>query len=271
MADKEISKLFTTSEDLSKKNSWNCIRYYHPSFKMANRKGAKSPLDGWNYLKTNKAAFKKFYENRLRCSDWFKEKKWHNLKYLVQGYVPEFIYGIGLSTSRLYPEVSYFKPGLAKYIIQKYLSDYDEVFDPFAGYSARMLGALACGKKYIGQDMNSLCVDESNALYKHLVDKGIVKDGQSTVTCTDSIKTIGNHQCLFTCSPYSDIEQWPSGDATPEYHSCDEWIDICLSNYKCYKYVFVVDDTINKYKDKIVETLTNTSHFGKNNEYVCII
>ena len=36
---------------------------------------------------------------------------------------------------------------------------------------------------------------------------------------------------------------------------------------KCKTYLFVVDNT-NRYKDYIVDIITNKSHFGKNNEYV---
>lgn len=51
----------------------------------------------------------------------------------------------------------------------------------------------------------------------------------------------------------------------------DEWIDLCSQKHKgCKGYLFVVDET-EKYKDKIVETLTNKSHFGTNFEYVVFI
>ena len=36
---------------------------------------------------------------------------------------------------------------------------------------------------------------------------------------------------------------------------------------KCKTYLFVVDNT-NRYKDYIVDIITNKSHFGKNNEYI---
>ena len=52
--------------------------------------------------------------------------------------------------------------------------------------------------------------------------------------------------------------------------SCDDWIDICLSHFKCNKYIFVVDETI-KYKDKIVEEIENKSHFNTNKEYIIVL
>ena len=76
-----------------------------------------------------------------------------------------------------------------------------------------------------------------------------------------------NKYALFTCSPYNDKESWNENDKNL---TCDEWIDICMEKYKLHKYLFVVDNT-EKYKDYIVETLENKSHFGKNNEYVVLI
>ena len=55
-----------------------------------------------------------------------------------------------------------------------------------------------------------------------------------------------------------------------ENKSCDDWIDLCLNNFNCKKYLFVVDDTI-KYKNNIVYYINNKNHFYKNNEYVILI
>ena len=281
--DRELMKL-ASDDDMSKKTSWNTIRYFHKSLPAANREGCLSPVEGWESLKRDKAKFRVFYHNRLRCSDWYKEKKWQNLKYLVMGYVPDFIYGIGLSTSRKYPEVSYFKPGLAKELIKRHLSEFDYVFDPFSGYSGRLLGALAAGKGYTGQDMCESTIEESKTLGSHyfnllasagkLSDKkreenGLLHGQHWSLRVADSENDHGEYQCLFTCSPYKNIENWPG--VPSRGHSCDEWIDICLRNFKCKKYVFVVDDSIEKWKDHVVETIENSSHFGKNYEYVVVI
>lgn len=267
---KEMNTLF--KKDMVKKGVSVIVKKFHPSLDRANRKSCKSPYDGWNQIKSDYNKFLAFYENRLRCSDWFKEKD--NVKYLIQGRVPDFIYGIGLSTSRKYPQVSYFKPHLAKYIVEKYLADYDTVFDPFAGYCGRMLGVLASGKNYYGQDLCDSTVEENVNVYQDLYipfcTENKIEINNVCFDLTDSTEQTSEHfDCLFTCPPYSDIEQWPGVD--PVKRSCDEWIDMCLKNYKCARYVFVVDDTIEKYKDNIVETLENTSHFGRNNEYLVVI
>ena len=73
----------------------------------------------------------------------------------------------------------------------------------------------------------------------------------------------------LTCSPYGNIENWPGVESVNR--DCDGWIDICLKNYDCEKYLFVTDDLITKYVPYIKETLTNRSHFGSNKEFVIII
>lgn len=55
-----------------------------------------------------------------------------------------------------------------------------------------------------------------------------------------------------------------------DLRTCDDWIDICLKNYNCKRYVFVVDKT-EKYKDSIVYELRNRSHVTDNIEYVICI
>ena len=50
----------------------------------------------------------------------------------------------------------------------------------------------------------------------------------------------------------------------------DEWIETCLKNYKCKAYLFVVGNT-ERYKDSIVETLSNKSHFSNKKEFVIFI
>ena len=52
--------------------------------------------------------------------------------------------------------------------------------------------------------------------------------------------------------------------------SCDDWIDLCIKNFKCKKYLFIVDYT-EKYKGNIIETIENKSHFGINTEKIILI
>lgn len=205
-----------------------------------------------------------FYSNRLRHSDFLKE----NIDYFLEGNLPVWCYGLGLSTSRYFPHVSYFKPKLAKYIVETFLNEYDTIFDPFSGYSRRMLGTLACEKKYIGQDLCKYEIDETSKIYNFLK-QNFDDIPEVKLSIADTEKSTGKYDCLFTCSPYNNKENWP--DVESVNYNCDKWIDICIKNFDCNRYVFVTDETISKYKPFVKATITNKSHFGKNEEYIVVI
>ena len=88
-----------------------------------------------------------------------------------------------------------------------------------------------------------------------------------SVKVSDSTTTKGTYDCLLTCPPYRLKETWGQEIMNK---SCDEWIDVCLNNFDCNRYVFVVDNT-DKYKDYVMEKLTYRSHLRKSSEYVVVI
>ena len=75
----ELHNIIT--KDRSIKTPSFIIKRFHYSIIYASRDTSLSPYEGWQFLKKNKEAFRKFYANRLRCSDWFKEKE--NWKYML--------------------------------------------------------------------------------------------------------------------------------------------------------------------------------------------
>ena len=165
----------------------------------------------------------------------------------------------GFYVSKIIPRVSIFSPSLAKYILEKYCTQ-DIIFDPFSGFSGRMLGACSLNKKYLGQDINKEHVEESNNIINYL---GL----NAEVTQKDIFESSGDYPCLFTCSPYRLKERWNDTDIDK---TCDEWIDECLKRFKCKEYIFVVDET-EKYKDYIVEEIVNKSPLSKSKEYIVVI
>lgn len=194
---------------------------------------------------------------------------WQNKELLMQAIKNRVIYSSTLSSQaiaagfnicKIAPKVSVFNPMLAKHIVKTYLTDYETIFDPFSGFSGRMLGTCACGKKYIGQDINEIHVKESNEIIDKLKLNAVILQ-------KDIFDSTGVYECLFTCSPYCLKEIWNENETNL---SCDEWIDECLTRFKCKRYVFVVDKT-EKYKDKIVEEISNKSHFSNSKEYVIVI
>lgn len=168
----------------------------------------------------------------------------------------------GFNISKICPCVSIFNPVLTKYLIQRYLAEYNTVFDPFSGFSGRMLGTITSDKYYIGQDLNSKVIAESRDMLNYL---GIT-DGVS-LEVADILESNGMYECLLTCPPYGDKEIY--ADETV-FKSCDEWIDECLNRFDCKRYVFVVDKT-DKYTEYVTETLQSSSHFATIEELVIVI
>ena len=218
------------------------LLHFHPSVWYANKKGKLSPYEAWQddillrLAISNRIIYKGTNLDRSRVLN-------------------------GFSVSGIAPRVSMFNPYQAKYIVEKYLNKYDTIFDPCSGFSGRLLGTASLDKHYIGIDINSTSVEESNRLIQYL-------DLNDSVSIADSSKIKGKYDCLFTCPPYKDKEIWKN--STFDLRSCDEWIDIFISNYNCDKYVFVVDNT-EKYKDYVVETFKNKSHWNTNEELLVVI
>ena len=222
------------------------INHFHPSIYHAHRGNNPSPYDAWY----DDLLLKKVIENRMIYVNELNPNK------ILQGF----------NVCKLAPKVSVFSAAKAKMLINKYLSDATEIFDPFSGFSGRMLGTVALGKKYIGSDINDRHVRESNDMIGFLRKNAI--DVNATVIDADIMTSTGSYDALFTCPPYETKEVWEKSNG--EQLTCDEWIDVCLKRFDCKKYLFVVDKT-EKYKDRIVDEIVNKSHLGTNTEYVILI
>lgn len=218
------------------------IKNFHKSIYSAHIKDRPSPLNAWN----DKELLRKCVENRFIYSSNLSSHSVLN----------------GFNVCKLAPKVSVFSASTAKYLVTKYLNEYEEIFDPFSGFSGRMLGACAAGKRYIGQDIDKEHVEESNQIIQF-------HDLNAAVAEKDVLESAGSYECLFTCPPYGDKEAW--GDAANQcVNLCDDWIEECLRRFDCRKYVFVVDETL-KYSNYVVEELLNQSLFGRSREKVVLI
>lgn len=215
------------------------IENFHHSMYHARVGNYKSPYDGWY----DDSTLKKVIANRLIYKNDVNPHK------VLRGF----------NISKLCPRVSKFNPVLAKYLCVKYLSEYSSVFDPFSGFSGRLLGVVASGKTYYGQDLNEDAVRESNQIIEFL---GI--EDKATVVNKNVLDSQRKVECLLTCPPYGTKEIY---NKETVFKTCDQWIDECLNRFDANKYVFVVDKT-EKYEDKIVEEIKNVSHLNKSKELV---
>lgn len=225
------------------KNSYvgsSIVRHFHESIWEAHVGKNISPVECWN----NKELLEKTVRNRMIYSPRLSSQS------IVDGF----------NVSKIAPKVSVFNPMLAKYLIKTYLNEFSEVFDPFSGFSGRMLGCCALNKKYIGQDINEKHIEESKQIIDYLNLNADVKVQDIFVDC-------GKYESLFTCPPYNLKEIWNKNETN---YSCDQWIAQCITRYDCKKYLFVVDST-ERYKDYIIDEITNSSHFGTKKEYIILI
>ncbi len=233
---------------LKGKDDMSLIRFFHKSIFEASKKNKLSPLQAW------------------QDKDLIKKSALNRLKYVGRCEPQDILKGF--SIAQIAPKVSVFRSTLAKNLIEKYLGNVDLIIDPFSGFSGRMLGAFNSGKKYIGFDVNEKHVKESNEIIAYKSIQGFCKVEVQDLTTFEKTDWQNQNAALFTCPPYEDKEHWNEDEIEK---SCDEWIDLCLKKHKgCKRYLFVVDET-EKYKDKIVETLANKSHFGTNFEYVILL
>ena len=222
------------------------IAHFHPSIYYAHKSGKPSPYEAWY----NGNLIRLVIENRMKYTNDLSPSS------IIRGF----------SASGIAPKVSVFSAAKAKMLINKYLSDATEIFDPFSGFSGRMLGTISLGKDYIGSDLNGSHVKESNELISFLKTNGIEFNAEINEADIEFIN--GTYDTLFTCPPYGMKEVWTNSNG--DQLSCDEWIDVCLKQFKCRKYLFVVDKT-EKYKDNVVDVIVNKSHFGINEEKVVLI
>lgn len=246
--------------------SWNALCAYQPSTDMVasmnNRSGDKIINQFHRSIYSSRAEGFKMSPYEAWWNDEIVLEVIKNRMIYINNIYPNKILQ-GFNIAKIAKKVSVFSAGRAKILCKKYLNHYDIIYDPFSGFSGRMLGVCSLGKRYIGNDISELHTRESNQIieYLHL-------EQLASVTVADIHNTHGEYECLFTCSPYRLKETWLN---VPEVdHTCDEWIDICLKNFKCKSYLFVVDET-ERYKDCIVEEIFNKGHIGKNTEYVILI
>lgn len=242
------------NSDLRDTSPMGLVRHFHKSIFESRHGNEPTALEIWD----NKDIFKKLALNRLlyvgECG----------LNRMRQG----------LNISKIATKVSVFKSSIAERLIKAYLWDAEKIFDPFSGFSGRMLGAMMCGKPYIGRDLNPTHIQESKEIvewWKANKNPNVQVD----LDVADVTKNFGVYDCLLTCSPYATIDRYGNRKNIETWNNpdqlaltCDEWIDICLQNYKCRKYVFVTDETIVKYRPYIVGTIGNMGHMGKNCEYI---
>jgi len=132
-------------------------RYFCKSFYEATEPKKENMVELFNDDETLKSVIK----NRLGI-DWYQQKG----KDDVEAFPISFRQIVqGFRSSRKVPMISMFKPTVAKTLYERYSNIGDTVYDFSMGFGGRLLGAMSCGRKYVGVD--PLTADELNVMKKH--------------------------------------------------------------------------------------------------------
>lgn len=172
-----------------------------------------------------------------------------------------------MNVTRTCKQPSWFAKSLAKRIISEYCTS-SVIVDPFAGWGTRHDAAIELKRQYVGGDFNPELVKWHKSKHRN-------------VELSDATKFEFENDCsVFICPPYSDpatgrcFEDYNfSGfDASAKSLSQCDWLKIVMNNVpRAKEYVMVCKILDEGFSRFVVETLENSSHFGKNHEYVLVI
>lgn len=213
---KEYERLLNKKIDVNETEVYNnssvgtyICKYFCKSFFKGTEmnKGKKAPnmVD----LFQNDDVLRKVIRNRLGL-DWYKQRGEDDIEAFPIS--PRQVCFQGFRSKRIVNALSLFKPEIAKFIYEKYSDKNDLVYDYSAGFGGRILGAMSCGRKYIGVD--PLTADEVGDMIRFFDWKNcLVIKG-----CSEDVRLAENSVDLaFSSPPYYNKEVF-SDDITQAYN-----------------------------------------------------
>lgn len=157
----------------------------------------------------NDVLLKKTIRNRLGL-DWL--YTYHNGEGLNEAFNLSFRMLIqGFRSQRLVPQISMFKPDIAKHIVMKYSEPGDVVGDYSCGFGGRLLGAVSCGRKYIGTDPLTTPELEEMVRFYGFENVRLIRSGSE-----DYCDTADSVDLYYSSPPYYDQEVY-SNDTIQAY------------------------------------------------------
>jgi len=225
------------------------INYFHPSIYKCHTKGKISPYDAWYHTDENgnRDLLRKCIRNRSIYANSYKPYR------ILQGF----------NISDIARKITTFSASRAKMLLIKYAQEFDQIFDPFMGFSGRLLGTVALKKAYIGNDINKTIIQEAKNLIRwferHNIENRVILTNNDIQSIPKEY-SMHNDECLFTCPPYKDTEIWYDEVSKREIRSnmtAEQWVEFCLDTFNCKRYIFVVDSRCNKYNSNVQEIFVN--------------
>lgn len=267
----EFKKLQNLQIDLDKNEFFNngslatnICKHFCESFYLSSEDGKKNMRE----IFEDDGLLLKLVRNRL-VIDWDSSvNETFNITYkmMIQG----------MRSMRLVPSISIFKPAIAKYICEKYSQPGDIVGDYSCGFGGRFLGAMSCGRKYIGTDPLTTPELEKMAAYYNFSDYKLINSGSETY-CGDE-----NSIDLYWSSPPYFKQEYYSNDISQAYNRGEKyfyetywantlknvkymlkpgkWFGLNVKNYP--KMLSMAEDTFGPIKEQVVlKTVRN--HLNK--------
>lgn len=209
----------------------------------------------------NKSVYEAFCDEQIRWKMIMNRTKY------MGGYIDARQVLTALNVTRRYRQPSWFSQSYAKQLISKYCTQ-STVVDTFAGWGTRADACKQLHKNYVGIDLNSELVAWHKS-HAHNITVGDARTFTYDKSCS-----------VFICPPYYDsinhrcVEDYrfPEFDDECKKLTECEWLSIVMRNIpNASEYVMVCKSVSDEFKPYIVESKTNRSHFGSNNEYVVVV
>ena len=192
-----------------------CKHFCH-TFYQATETGKPTLIDNFK----NDAVLKKIIHNRLGLGWLDPDDRGPGVNEAFNLSFKMIVFQGGRSM-RLVNATSIFKPSIAKYICMKYSSPGDTVGDYSCGFGGRMMGAVSCGRKYIGTDPLTVPELERMVDFFKFPDCTLIHSG------SENYRGKENSVDLYWSSPpYQDMESY-SNDPTQAYNNgTDHFYDV---------------------------------------------
>lgn len=216
------------------------------------------------------------------------------------------IFSEGGIKSKIFAKPSCFHATLGKYLVGKYLSEFPYIFDPFGGFSGRMLGTVALNdmfsnRRYVGRD---ICVSQVNEAHRIIKELGIDAEYEVGDIFDNNIWNTPNGEpfAILTCPPYltcqfkeewldmfdgteeakkhmeeyaysmKDVESTEQWNGTSANLSMASFLWMCLVIGKywdtnCQRFLFVEDDSHSPLDPYIPEVIENHSKLTQTTNY----
>jgi hypothetical protein len=180
-------------------------KHYCQSYYKSSGRNKKNMVELWE----DDDVLLRLIENRLVINWQSKTNETFNIchRMMIQG----------MRSMRLVQPITMFKPIVAKYVCEKYSNIGDTVGDYSCGFGGRLLGAMSCGRKYIGTDPLTVPELKKMSDFFKFNDVTLIHSG-SEFYCGDE----NSVDLYWSSPPYYDLEYY-SSDSSQAYNNGEHY------------------------------------------------